>query len=573
MAKNHNNKIGIIALAIFSIAFSLVAHAEVINPPVVFDGIGNENLRSCPSFDCNVVQYGGWLPRIEIIESSGEWYKVRLIERSSEYANRNNQTSPYVEVVLPESQWKTSIGWMYYTLIPESIRPQTAGAILDVKDEVIGTGVLKIQSIVRGCPSTNSCIVLTYLDAGTVLQVVGIDQTGEWYKIKLDDSILEGWDKWISASNFTDESRRAIGGGTGKVGEPTATSTQEKEFLPPAFGNWIKNIGSRFGSSFTQGFLVALALLIIFGGFYLIGKYRLISKIDFSWLRHRRTVGIASSLIVVIVVFFTVSNYFQKREDELKSFIATQQRTIEATQKSVEGLSKKAAEESQQRIAQERAAKEIVQRLETKIASASTNKTTDLASVVSQWSNIIAKIECDVVYNRQSFVSLGSGTALNMNGQIAILSNRHVLVPEDITPTGCRTKVPGSVSTYSGDDIRVAVSGEDWAVFYPNNADSQIRNITATQPAMCTRKPSVGDSVVILGYPSIGSRTSVTATEGIIAGYDGNYFITSAKVEQGNSGGAAILVKDNCLLGIPTFAQVGKVESLARILDISTIFK
>ena len=90
---------------------------------------------------------------------------------------------------------------------------------------------------------------------------------------------------------------------------------------------------------------------------------------------------------------------------------------------------------------------------------------------------------------------------------------------------------------------------------------------------MCTRKPSVGDSVVILGYPSIGSRTSVTATEGIIAGYDGNYFITSAKVEQGNSGGAAILVKDNCLLGIPTFAQVGKVESLARILDIGTVYK
>ena len=214
-----------------------------------------------------------------------------------------------------------------------------------------------------------------------------------------------------------------------------------------------------------------------------------------------------------------------------------------------------------------------MQRLETKIANASTNKTTDLASIVNQWNNIIAKIECDVVYNRESFISLGSGTALNMNGQIAILSNRHVLVPEDITPTGCRTKVPGSASTYSCDDIRVAVSGEDWAVFYPNNTDSQIRNLTATQPAMCTRKPSVGDSVVILGYPSIGSRTSVTATEGIVAGYDGNYFITSAKVEQGNSGGAAILVKDNCLLGIPTFAQVGKIEALARILDISTIFR
>lgn len=568
MTKNINRKIGIVAFTIFAITFALVAHAEIINPPVVFDGVGNEKLRECPSFDCNVTQYGAMLPRIEIIESSGEWYKVNLIERG--YFDNNTLQAKE----LPQSSWTKSTGWMYYTLIPENILSKIGGSAGIKKDELLGTATLKKQSAVLNCPSTNNCTLLTYLDAGTILQVVGVDQTGEWYKIKLDDPILEGWDKWINASNFTDESRKTIGRVTGKGETPTSTSTQEKPFLsPPAFGNWIKSIADRFGSGFTQGFLAALALLIVLAALYLIGKYRLISKIDFSWVRHHRTIGIASSLIIVVVVFFAVSNYYQKREDELKSFIATQSRTIEATQKSVEGLSKKAEEESQQRIAQERAAKEIVQRLETKVASASTNKTTDLASVVNQWSNIIAKIECDVVYARQSFVSLGSGTALNMNGQIAILSNRHVLVPEDITPTGCRTKVPGSASTYSGDDIRVAVSGEDWAVFYPNNTDPQIRNVTANQPTMCTRKPSVGDSVVILGYPSIGSRTSVTATEGIIAGYDGNYFITSAKVEQGNSGGAAILVKDNCLLGIPTFAQVGKVESLARILDISTVFK
>ena len=567
MTKTHNNKIGIIALAIFSIAFSLVAHAEVINPPIIFDGVGNEKLRECPSFDCRVTQYGAMIPRIEIIESSGEWYKVNLIERG--YFDNNTLQAKE----LPQSSWTKSTGWMYYTLIPENILSKIGGSAEIKKDELLGTATLKRQSAVLNCPSSNNCTLLTYLDAGIVLQIVGVDQTGEWYKIKLDNPILEGWDKWINANNFTDESRKTITGGTGKGETPTFTSTQEKLFAPPAFGNWIKSVTDRFGSGFTQGFLAALILLIIFGAFYLIGKYRLISKIDFSWVRHHRTIGIASSLLVVVVVFFAVSNYYQKREDELKNFIATQSRTIEATQKSVEGLSKKAEEASQQRIAQERAAKEIVQRLETKIANASTNKTTDLASIVNQWNNIIAKIECDVIYNRESFISLGSGTALNMNGQIAILSNRHVLVPEDITPTGCRTKIPGSSSVYSGDDIRVAVSGEDWAVFYPNNADSQIRNITATQPAMCTRKPSVGDSVVILGYPSIGSRTSITATEGIIAGYDGNFFITSAKVEQGNSGGAAILVKDNCLLGIPTFAQVGKIEALARILDISTIFR
>lgn len=73
MTKNYNIRITILVLAVFSLVVSFVAHAEVINPPVVFDGVGYENLRSCPSFDCDVVQYGAMIPRIAIIESSGEW--------------------------------------------------------------------------------------------------------------------------------------------------------------------------------------------------------------------------------------------------------------------------------------------------------------------------------------------------------------------------------------------------------------------------------------------------------------------------------------------------------------------
>nr|MDQ3014484.1 hypothetical protein [bacterium] len=69
------------------------------------------------------------------------------------------------------------------------------------------------------------------------------------------------------------------------------------------------------------------------------------------------------------------------------------------------------------------------------------------------------------------------------------------------------------------------------------------------------------------------SRVDVTATEGIISGYEGNYYITSAKIEQGNSGGAAISLRDNCFLGIPTLTLVGKVESLGRILDWQSIQK
>jgi hypothetical protein len=75
-----------------------------------------------------------------------------------------------------------------------------------------------------------------------------------------------------------------------------------------------------------------------------------------------------------------------------------------------------------------------------------------------------------------------------------------------------------------------------------------------------------------LGYPSIGAKESITATEGILSGFDEEYYTTSAKIEQGNSGGAAIHVKNDCFLGLPTLVLAGRIESLARILPI-TVFE
>jgi S1-C subfamily serine protease len=65
----------------------------------------------------------------------------------------------------------------------------------------------------------------------------------------------------------------------------------------------------------------------------------------------------------------------------------------------------------------------------------------------------------------------------------------------------------------------------------------------------------------------------LTATDGIISGYAGDYYITSAKIERGNSGGPAILIKGKCLLGIPTFVTVGSLEALGRVLDITVLYR
>ena len=55
-------------------------------------------------------------------------------------------------------------------------------------------------------------------------------------------------------------------------------------------------------------------------------------------------------------------------------------------------------------------------------------------------------------------------------------------------------------------------------------------------------------------------------TEGIISGFDEVFYTTSAKIEKGNSGGAAVSAERDCFLGMPTLVFAGKIESIARIL-------
>jgi S1-C subfamily serine protease len=74
-----------------------------------------------------------------------------------------------------------------------------------------------------------------------------------------------------------------------------------------------------------------------------------------------------------------------------------------------------------------------------------------------------------------------------------------------------------------------------------------------------------------LGYPFIGTSDNVTVTSGVISGIEQDYYVTDAKIDHGNSGGAAILTKNDCWLGIPSAAAVGSIESLGRILKASLV--
>jgi len=196
---------------------------------------------------------------------------------------------------------------------------------------------------------------------------------------------------------------------------------------------------------------------------------------------------------------------------------------------------------------------------------------TDIVLLIEQWRSIIAYVECDFYYKGTDIKYLtaaGSGVLnkRDYKGYPILITNRHVVVDQEkYSPKVCRIKLPDrkDIISVPTENILESSKGYDvakiWIGYHPYSGDYYSFDI-------CTETPFIGEEIIILGYPAIGSSVGITATEGIISGYDGDYYITSAKVEHGNSGGAAILVSENCYLGIPTFAQIGSIESLSRIL-------
>lgn len=199
----------------------------------------------------------------------------------------------------------------------------------------------------------------------------------------------------------------------------------------------------------------------------------------------------------------------------------------------------------------------------------------DLQSIVKTWHPLIVYVECVFKYsNGESESRSGSGTlSASSRGVIMATTNRHVIVGRNgRNPYQCNISVPFD-KTYSNNEIRVSHNDNiDYGSIDIIDPDEYVKNLPILQNIgiySCGIDGSIGEigtQIAILGYPGIGSKTDITVTQGIISGYDGNYYITDAKIEHGNSGGAAIDVKKNCYLGIPSATVSGTVESLGRIL-------
>ncbi len=202
-----------------------------------------------------------------------------------------------------------------------------------------------------------------------------------------------------------------------------------------------------------------------------------------------------------------------------------------------------------------------------------------LQEIIKKYRPLVAKIECEWRYSNGSISATGwgSGFFFPVIGNW-VFTNAHVLLNKSkYEPEFCTVKLPDDPTTltlFSKNSEIVALPNyeKDLGFLVIKNPTEYMTNLIKTDRQNphypCMSKPELGDAIIILGYPSIGSQNDITVTEGIISGYEGDFYITTAKIEHGNSGGAAILTKNGgCYLGIPTFAITGEVESLARILD------
>jgi hypothetical protein len=201
----------------------------------------------------------------------------------------------------------------------------------------------------------------------------------------------------------------------------------------------------------------------------------------------------------------------------------------------------------------------------------------DLPSIIKKWSPSVALLVCS--FSSTGSIGFGSGFLTQFaDGSIVVVTNKHVLTDTyGYSADSCSIQIPGDGNNYytvPGNSFQVSSLGYDWGSFPVTNGSPYFNAVAKKGLQVCLRPVETGDNILILGYPSYaGSFTNPTATQGIISGYDNPYYTTSAKIEQGNSGGVAIQPERDCYAGIPSAVKLGAYENLGRILNANKIFQ
>ena len=204
----------------------------------------------------------------------------------------------------------------------------------------------------------------------------------------------------------------------------------------------------------------------------------------------------------------------------------------------------------------------------------------DIPDIIKKWGKRVAYLECIPFYD--NYTVTGSATLLG-GPEIFALTNAHVITDDNgFALKTCAILVNNekvyTVTNSEGNVKMYKPTEEDWA-YIKLQKDEYLDALTSIELPNCIDEENssynveIGDKIIVLGYPAIGSESGLTVTDGIISGIEDKYYVTSAKIDQGNSGGAALRVRDGCFLGIPTSSAVGSMESLGRVLKTRVLIE
>lgn len=293
----------------------------------------------------------------------------------------------------------------------------------------------------------------------------------------------------------------------------------------------------------------------------------------------------------------------RRQFEDQQRILEDQKRATEESQKQIETLrdeQKRALEESKKEIETLKANEEKTkadalknqQALEKRLKNAEIAQKNAIPTevnfnkIINQWGSSVVRIVCDAGDGQSIFE--GSGTLWTSDGDYIVTTNQHVVGTEDclviVSPYsfGPVSKESRMIYKAVAGSFNYTLQYQDFVFFVLTVADpkwplSNLVNYAHKINKNCTTDLyEVGTKVAIIGYPAIGTSggTDLTTTEGIISGIEsgphqmGWMYVTSAKIEHGNSGGA-VITGDGCFAGIPTFAVSGSVESQGRILPLS----
>jgi hypothetical protein len=207
----------------------------------------------------------------------------------------------------------------------------------------------------------------------------------------------------------------------------------------------------------------------------------------------------------------------------------------------------------------------------------------------------VVNILCD---SGEEEISGGSGTIISTDG--IVITNSHV-IPQDeeyiLTPEeGCLVILPNLETgqpeemywanpvVYPGlsdeydlayleiYDVFIDEDGEIWGE-YPRIFPSIFAEEHEYDEVCQLKTSKLGDPVRIFGYPLTSGGYYLTITDGIISSFsDEGLILTSAKIDEGNSGGLAIDQK-GCMVGIPVAISEGTYENLGVIIPTDLVLE